>query len=229
MLFQVSTLRGLYQFLDSAFSLFKVCHILIWHSNFNVKETSLKRWIANYQSQGIEGLITKHKHTQRTKEFKTLAVEEYLSGNFSLKDICIKYKISSDSILRRWIKVYNDGHKELKSTGCGRNKPMTKGRKVTFDEKVDIVKYCISHNRNYYDTMDKFKVSYQQIYSWIRKYDEKGVDGLIDRRGKAKLESELTDEDRLKARNNLLEAENDRLRLENAILKKLQEIERMRR
>ena len=84
---------------------------------FNVKETSLKRWIANYQSQGIEGLITKHKHTQRTKEFKTLAVEEYLSGNFSLKDICIKYKISSDSILRRWIKVYNDGHKELKSTG----------------------------------------------------------------------------------------------------------------
>ena len=40
---------------------------------FNVKETSLKRWIANYQSQGIEGLITKHKHTQRTKEFKTLS------------------------------------------------------------------------------------------------------------------------------------------------------------
>lgn len=125
--------------------------------------------------------------------------------------------------------VYNDSHKELKSTGCRRNKPMTKGRKVTFDEKVDIVKYCISHNRNYYDTMDKFKVSYQQIYSWIRKYDEKGVDGLIDRRGKAKPESELTDEDRLKARNNLLEAENDRLRLENAILKKLQEIERRRR
>ena len=106
---------------------------------------------------------------------------------------------------------------------------MTKGRKVTFDEKVDIVKYCISHNRNYYDTMDKFKVSYQQIYSWIRKYDEKGVDGLIDRRGKAKPESKLTDEDRLKARNHLLEAENDRLRLENAILKKLQEIERRRR
>ena len=106
---------------------------------------------------------------------------------------------------------------------------MTKGRKVTFDEKVDIVKYCISHNRNYYDTMDKFKVSYQQIYSWIRKYDEKGVDGLIDRRGKAKPESKLTDDDRLKARNHLLEAENDRLRLENAILKKLQEIERRRR
>ena len=86
---------------------------------FNVKETSLNRWIANYQSQGIEGLVTKHQHTQRTKEFKTLAVEEYLSGNFSLKDICIKYKISSDSILRRWIKGYNDGHKELKSTGSG--------------------------------------------------------------------------------------------------------------
>ncbi len=106
---------------------------------------------------------------------------------------------------------------------------MTKGRKVTFDEKVDIVKYCIAHNRNYYDTMDKFKVSYQQIYSWIRKYDEKGIEGLIDRRGKVKPESELTDADKLKAKNKLLEAENDRLRLENAILKKLQEIERRRR
>ena len=56
---------------------------------FNVKETSLKRWIANYQSQVTEGLITKHKNTQRTKEFKILAVEEYLSGNFSLKSIFI--------------------------------------------------------------------------------------------------------------------------------------------
>jgi transposase-like protein len=193
---------------------------------FNVKETSLKRWIANYQSQGIEGLITKHKHTQRTKEFKTLAVEEYLSGNFSLKDICIKYKISSDSILRRWIKVYNDGHKELKSTGSGGRKPMTKARKTTFEERIEIVQFCIANGKDYGLTIDKFNISYQQIYLWVRKYEEKGVDGLVDRRGKSKPENELTELDRLKAENKMLAAKNQELQMEIDVIKKLKEVER---
>ena len=196
---------------------------------FNVSMSTITLWCRNYDIFGESAFEPGRKQKTWKAETKLAAVREYAFGNASIQDICKKYKISSQTIFRKWLMVYNDSHKELKSTGCGRNKPMTKGRKVTFDEKVDIVKYCISHNRNYYDTMDKFKVSYQQIYSWIRKYDEKGVYGLIDRRGKAKPESELTDEDRLKARNNLLEAENDRLRLENAILKKLQEIERRRR
>lgn len=193
---------------------------------FNVKETSLKRWIANYQSQGIEGLVTKHKHTQRTKEFKTLAVEEYLSGNFSLKDICIKYKISSDSILRRWIKVYNDGHKELKSTGSGGRKPMTTARKTTFEERVEIVQFCIANSKSYGLTIDKFNVSYQQIYLWVRKYEEKGVDGLVDRRGKSKPENELTELDRLKAENKMLAAKNQKLQMDIDVIKKLKEVER---
>jgi len=193
---------------------------------FNVKETSLKRWIANYQSQGIEGLVTKHKHTQRTKEFKILAVEEYLSGNFSLKDICIKYKISSDSILRRWIKVYNDGHKELKSTGSGGRKPMTKARKTTFEERIEIVQFCIANGKDYGLTIDKFNISYQQIYLWVRKYEEKGVDGLVDRRGKSKPENELTELDRLKAENKMLAAKNQELQMEIDVIKKLKEVER---
>ena len=193
---------------------------------FNVKETSLKRWIANYQSQGIEGLIIKHKHTQRTKEFKTLAVEEYLSGNFSLKDICIKYKISSDSILRRWIKVYNDGHKELKSTGSGGRKPMTKARKTTFEERIEIVQFCIANGKDYGLTINKFNISYQQIYLWVRKYEEKGVDGLVDRRGKSKPENELTELDRLKAENKMLAAKNQELQMEIDVIKKLKEVER---
>ena len=106
---------------------------------------------------------------------------------------------------------------------------MAKGRKVTFDEKVEAVQYCIANNNNYYDTMDKYKVSYPQIYSWVRKYRESGVDGLVDMRGKAKPEDKLTETDRLKAKIKMLEAENHRIEMENAILKKLQEIERRRR
>lgn len=196
---------------------------------FNVHMNTVTLWCRNYELLGEDAFKGGKQQKSWSVEVKLAAVQEYLSGASSLQDICKKYKISTQTIVRKWIKVYNDSHEELKSTGTRRNKPMTKGRTVSFDEKVEIVKYCISHNKDYYDTMNEYKVSYQQIYSWVRKYETKGIDGLVDRRGKAKPENELTDEDRLKAKNKILEAENDRLRMENAILKKLQEIERRRR
>ena len=64
-----------------------------------------------------------------SKDIKTLAVQEYLTGKYSLSDVCKKYKISSISILKDWLMVYN-GHKELKTTGSGGRKPMTKVRDI---------------------------------------------------------------------------------------------------
>ena len=39
---------------------------------------------------------------------------------------------------------------------------MTKGRKTTFEERVEIVQYCIKHSHNYSETAKKFHISYQQ-------------------------------------------------------------------
>ena len=63
-------------------------------------------------------------------------------------------------------------------------------------------------------------MSYQQIYSWVRKYNEKGTEGLIDKRGKRKAESKMTEVEKLRAENRMLEARNRRLETENAVLKK---------
>lgn len=41
---------------------------------------------------------------------------------------------------------------------------MTKGRKTTYEERVEIVKYCIEHEMDYAQTAEKYQVSYQQIY-----------------------------------------------------------------
>lgn len=193
---------------------------------FHINESNFKRWIQIYRSQGCEGLLTSNTNKSWSKNIKLMAVQEYLSGGHSLCDICKKYKISSDSVLRRWIKVYNNGHKELKTTGSGGRKPMTKARKTTFEERIEIVQFCIANGKNYGMTMDKFDVSYQQIYLWVRKYEEKGVDGLLDRRGKAKPENELTELDRLKAENKMLAAKNQELQMEIDIIKKLKEVER---
>ncbi len=64
------------------------------------------------------------------------------------------------------------------------------------------------------------------IYAWVRKYHEKGVEGLVDKRGRRKPEEEMTELEKLRAEKRILEARNKRLETENAVLKKLEEIER---
>jgi len=158
---------------------------------------------------------------------KISAVEEYLSGNGSLWDISMKYGLRSNSQLRKWIMKYNS-HEEIKSSGSGGNQIMTKGRNTALEERIEIVKYCIENGNNYNETAIKYQVSYQQVRNWVMKFEELGIDGLIDRRGKRKSEEQLTEVEKLKSQMKLLEAKNKRLEMENDLLKKLEEIERGR-
>lgn len=193
----------------------------------NVNKSTVLKWVSLYESRGEAGLITSSKNVDYSEEVKYTAVEEYLKGTVSMLDICRKYKIRSATQLSNWILKYNS-HEKLKSSASGGKTIMTKGRSTTFEERIEIVKYSIEHDRNYSETAEKYKVSYQQVRSWTIKYDESGIDALTDRRGKQKAEGQLTELDRLKAQNKLLEARNRRLEMENELLKKLEEIERWR-
>ena len=195
-------------------------------NNYKVHESAFRKWVMIYESQGEEGLMPSKTHKYWDKEIKLNAVHEYITGNVSLRDICKKYKISTDTILLRWINVYNKDRKRLKTTKSGGKKLMIKARKTSFDERIKIVNFCVANRKNYALTMEKYKVSYQQIYSWVRKFEAKGIDGLIDNRGKSKPETELTELERLKLENKMLAARNAELEMENNIIKKLQEVER---
>lgn len=106
---------------------------------------------------------------------------------------------------------------------------MTKGRTTTWQERIDIVLYCLAHQRDYTKAANQYQVSYQQVYGWVKKYEEGGQDALQDGRGRTKAPEELTEAERQKLAMKQLEYENERLRAENAFLKKLQELERRRR
>ena len=191
-----------------------------------VARSTIRQWIANYESIGVEAFV-RNGNRHYSKELKVQAVMDYLAGKGSLREICKKYKIKSTRQLRNWIKKYN-GHEKLKSSGTGGTAIMTKGRKTTFDERVEIVQYCIAHDHNYAETAARYSVSYQQARSYTVKYEAGGVEALRDRRGRTKPLNEMSELERLRAENRILRAEKKQAEMEASFLKKLKEIERRR-
>ena len=194
---------------------------------YGISQQSLKDWIRLYETFGMEGLKTVSSATNYSRETKQAAVQEYLAHKLPVKEILKKYQIRSETQLRKWIKKYN-GHEELKASRTGGTTVMTKGRKTTFDERVEIVQYCIAHDHNYAETAGKYDVSYQQARNYTIKYEAGGVEALQDRRGRAKPQDEMSELERLRAENRLLRAEKERAKMEVSFLKKLDEIERRR-
>ena len=168
--------------------------------------------------------MLKRKQKKYSSELKLLAVQDYLAGKGSLRSICKKYGVVNKKQLQNWLSCYN-GHKEFSERSGARGEIyMTKGRKTTQEERSQIVAFCIEHGKDYALTVETYQVSYQQIYSWVRKYEASGVDGLVDRRGKNKPVDELTETERLRQENRMLQAKLKDKEMEIALLKKLREL-----
>ena len=191
-----------------------------------IARASFREWIRKYRSMGADA-FTQNGNRRYSTELKEQAVTDYLAGRGSLHDICKNYKIMSERQLRSWIMKYN-GHEKLKASGTGGTVIMTRGRKTTFDERVEIVQYCIAHDHNYAETAAKYSISYQQARNYTVKYEAGGIEALRDRRGRVKPMDELSELEKLRAENKILRAEKERAEMEVSFLKKLDEIERRR-
>ena len=164
------------------------------------------------------------KNKKYSSELKIAAVKSYLAGEGSLIQTCKKFGILRHKQLQDWIMWYN-GHKDIKWCNSAKGEIyMTKGRKTTQEERAEIVAFCIEHNKDYGLTVETYNVSYQQVYAWVRKYEEGGVDKLKDNRGRTKPVEEMSEVEKLKAEMKILEAKNRQLEIENAFIKKLQEL-----
>ena len=196
-------------------------------SELGVGKTVFRRWVNKYKAFGESAFIRTGYNQSYSASFKKDVVEAYLNGEGSYWELAVTYNIPAETTIRQWVLKYN-GHEKLKASGTGGNAIMTKGRKTTFDERVEIVKYCIAHNHNYTGTSEQFGVSYQQARNYTIKYEKLGVAGLYDRRGKRKPEEEMTELEKLRAENRILRVEKEQAEMEMNFLKKLAEIERRR-
>ena len=166
---------------------------------YNIPESTIRDWINVYKTHGINAFINTNGNKQYTKDFKIQCVEAVLKGESSVLDVVSQYQISSSHMLREWISLYN-ANRELK----------------------EIVDYCINHNRDYKGTASIYNVSYSQVYSWVKKYDVQGDDGLTDRRGRHKTDEEVNELERLRRENIRLKRQLQEKDMLNELLKKVQ-------
>ena len=146
-----------------------------------INDMTIIDWLHLYEVEDIQGLVHQSHNRSYSLKLKRMAVEEYLEGGISLRQICKKYKIRNKTQLRDWIKRYNSGKNFGRKMSGGSR--MKKTRKTSQKEKLQIVKACMERGFDYGAVALEFKVSYQQVYTWVQKYKELGEAGLEDRRG----------------------------------------------
>lgn len=192
---------------------------------FGVSLRRLDEWIINYTENGTAALSKQEHNKVYPPEIKLQAVKDYLAGLGSQNIIAARYGLRSSTQLRDWIKWYNSGRIfDRRMSGGSR---MKQGRETTQEERIAIAKECLENGCNYGETAIAHNVSYQQVYTWVRKYKQMGPAGLEDRRGtrtrqqnpRTELEAARIEIEQLKHKLYMAE-------MEKNLLKKLQELER---
>lgn len=181
--------------------------------------------VLRYQAHGVQGIQTKRWNNHYSQDFKEKVVQEYLEKATSIQQLARHYNIPSHETVRNWINKYTKGE-EIRGYAPKPEVYTMKGRKTTQEEKITIVQDCLANGLSYKETAEKYQVSYNNVYSWVQKYQQHGPEGLVDGTGRGKPATIQTEEERMRTEYAALKARNEYLETENAALKKLKEVER---
>ena len=150
-----------------------------------------------------------------TKKFKTKVVLEYLSGELGGRPMVAKKYNIPDSTLKNWINKYNSGGFDNLTKKLNNNK-------YTSEFKLSVIQYRQINNTSYRETAEHFDISNGSVIcNWERAYQERGLSGLENNRGRPKKDMSKADK---KAKNEkpIKESEREeliRLREKNKYLK----------
>ena len=153
-----------------------------------------------------------------TLEFKLECIERYKRSHSYVYPPGTKSKSSFVSHVRDWVRLYDDlGIDGLKHSGTN--------REWTAQGRFGLVAKVLS-GRSASAVAREAHISNGQLYQWVKRYREKGMDGLECRRGRPQKEpimpkkkAKLTPSEREELE--ILRARNEYLEAENAYLKKL--------
>lgn len=152
-----------------------------------------------------------------SSEFKLKVVNYYLNNNCSWQYVADKFDIPAWTSIRKWVRKYEEHG----------SKGLVKNQKASYsgEFKQNVVEYMHANHLSCQETSYHFNLGNMDIVNkWERIYYEEGPQGLYkERRGRNKKMSSKPRKKKLSKENeeNLIE-EVQRLRMENAYLKKLQ-------
>lgn len=144
---------------------------------------------------------------------KLEAVLEYLEGKKSLNTIAEERRMSL-SPLKRWVMRYREhGIEGLVSTYTNHG--------IQF--KMDVLNYMNEFGASMYETAAHFNLaSDATVLSWKRQFDAGGINALQSKKkGRLSMKEETKKSTPVEGSLEALQAEVERLRMENAYLKKL--------
>ena len=151
-----------------------------------------------------------------SKEFKLKVVNYYLDNHYGWEYVAKQFSIPAFTTVRKWVRKYEE-HGE---NGLIKNQTASYSEKF----KQDVVEYMHTNHLSATMTATKFNLANENtVLKWERIYYEEGPQGLYEeRRGRNKnMNSKPRKKKLSKEAEEDLIAENQRLRMENEYLKKL--------
>lgn len=149
-----------------------------------------------------------------SNEFKLKVVKYCVEGHHSRCGAARKFGMPSSTPLKEWIKKYKEHGPE----------GLIKQQKSSYsgEFKQNVVEYMHSNHLSATETAVHFRLQTPVILKWERIYYEEGPQGLYkERRGRSKDMSSKSKKKLSKEVEEDLIAENQRLKMENEYLKKL--------
>ena len=178
-------------------------------------EWLLRQWIHGYEYLKEDYFRDTSKQRSYTTEFKKQAVEYYFK-TYSLRYSACKFGIGK-KVLENWIKAYKDG--TLKDRIPMPEVYAMKGRRTTFEERKEIVHYCLIHDKNYKETAKTYSLPYSRVYSMVNAYIKLGDEGIMDAKTKKEAKP-LTEVERLQRENERLKKELELEKLKRELVQK---------
>lgn len=148
-----------------------------------------------------------------TVEEKLNAVRDYVTGNDSKKGVAKRYGVDR-SVLKQWIELFQNHGEE------GLRKRYTN---YSAEFKLDVLNFMNDTGASPYEAAAVYNIpSRDTVNKWKKAVDAGGRDALIPKKkGRPAMKEKPKENELPKQSNETLQQEVERLRMENAYLKKL--------
>ena len=163
-------------------------------------------------------------------DFKKKVVMEYLNGEGGWDYLTKKYKLGTNSQLRRWVSAYQ----QLGDEGLMRSR---KNENYSFERKLSVVELYLSSELSYQEVAQKEGITNPNlIVNWVNRFRVAGSDALRPQKKGRKITLDKTRKDTViqpskefvvdTSAQHVKELEEEllRLRIENAFLKELRRL-----